>query len=156
MRRPLLAALGLAALVGCRPAPTVYHLGEITISHVVSPEPQRGGPGGAYFTIINGGPDDTLVGVTSPDADTVMMHESETSGGMMQMKMTAAVPIPAGDTVRFAPGQRHVMLTGLHRTLLPGDSLPLTLTFRGAGTVVVSARVVAYADLDAALGTGSR
>lgn len=150
------AVLCLAALAECRPAAPVYHLGEITISHVVSPEPQRGGPGGAYFTIVNGGPDDTLVGVTSPDADKVMMHESESMGGMVQMEMTAAVPVPAGDTVRFAPGQRHVMLEGLHRTLLPGDSLPLTLTFREAGTVVVSARVVAYADLDAALGAGGR
>ncbi|HEU5359022.1 MAG TPA: copper chaperone PCu(A)C [Gemmatimonadales bacterium] len=156
MTRRALAALGVAALVGCRPAPPVYHLGELTISHVVSPEPQRGGPGGAYFTIVNGGPDDTLIGVASPDADTVMMHESETTGGMVKMDMTAAVPVPAGDTVRFAPGRRHVMLTGLHRTLIAGDSLRLTLTFREAGTVVVTARVVAYADLDAALGAGGR
>ncbi|HET7024769.1 MAG TPA: copper chaperone PCu(A)C [Gemmatimonadales bacterium] len=156
MRARGAAALVLLAAAACHPAAPVYHLGSITVTHVVSPEPQRGGPGGAYFTIINDGPDDTLIGVTSPDADTTMMHRSTPMGGMVRMEMAAAVPVPAGDTVRFEPGADHVMLTGLHRTLLAGDSLPLTLTFRNAGTLVVSARVVSYADLDAALGPRGR
>ncbi|MGB7211182.1 MAG: copper chaperone PCu(A)C [Gemmatimonadales bacterium] len=152
MRAPGAVVVMLLAAAACHPAAPVYQLGPITVTHVVAPEPQRGGPGGAYFTIINAGPEDTLVGVSSPDADTTMMHTSVPMGGMVHMEMTGAVPVPAGDTVRFEPGADHVMLTGLHRTLVAGDSLPLTLTFRNAGTVEVTARVVSYADLDAALG----
>lgn len=150
-----LAVAALLAVAACRPAAPVYHLGPITLSHVVSPEPQRGGPGGAYFTIVNDGPDDTLISVATPDADSSMMHRSVRRGGMVDMEMVAAVPVPAGDTVRFEPGADHVMLVGLHRTILAGDSIPLTLTFRNAGTLVVTARVVSYADLDAALGPRS-
>ncbi|MGH7733259.1 MAG: copper chaperone PCu(A)C [Gemmatimonadales bacterium] len=149
-------SIALLAFAACHMAAPVYHLGSLTLTHVVAPEPQRGGPGGAYFTIINDGPDDTLIGVTSPDADTTMMHRSVPTGGMVRMEMTTAVPVPAGDTVRFEPGTDHVMLTGLHRTILAGDSLSLTLTFRNAGTVVVTAPVVPYADLDAALGPRGR
>ena len=154
--RVVAAALALVTVVACHPAGPEYHLGPLTLTHVVSPEPQRGGPGGAYFTIINAGADDTLLSVTTPDADSSMMHRSVPMGGMVRMEMTDAVPIGAGDTVRFEPGADHVMLVGLHRTLVAGDSLPLTLTFRNAGTVVVAARVVSYADLDAALGPRAR
>ncbi|MGH7531880.1 MAG: copper chaperone PCu(A)C [Gemmatimonadales bacterium] len=156
MRARGVVTFALLAVGACHMAAPVYHLGPLTLTHVVAPEPQRGGPGGAYFTIINDGPDDTLIGVTSPDADTTMMHRSVLMGGMVRMEMTTVVPVPAGDTVRFEPGADHVMLTGLHRTVLAGDSLSLTLTFRNAGTVVVTAHVVPYADLDAALGPRGR
>jgi copper(I)-binding protein len=41
------------------------------------------------------------------------------------------VVIPAGGTLRFAPGGHHLMLVGLARAMKAGDSLPATLVFAG-------------------------
>jgi copper(I)-binding protein len=149
MARLTAALLALALCAGCgRPAPT-FSTGPIAVSRVVAPVPVIGGPGGAYFTITNSGPADTLMSVTSPAADTVMIHEMGQGGGMTA---AGAVVIPAGATVRFAPRERHVMLTGMHVTLTAGDTLPLVLHFARAGALPVTARVVDYAHLDEALG----
>lgn len=143
--------LGLAALAACaRPAP-VYHAGALTISGVYAPEPVRGGPGGAYFTIANAGDPDTLMAVTSPDADSVSMHGTVDRDGTALMGPLAAVAILTGDTIRFAPGHDHVMLERLRRPIAAGDSVPLVLHFRHAGAVAVAARVVSYQDLESAL-----
>jgi copper(I)-binding protein len=151
MRRAFLLT-SLATLAACHPAPPAYRAGPLTISRVVSPEPVRGGPGGAYFTITNAGPADTLIRVTSAVSDSVSMHRMFDRDGTMLMGPVAEVAIPAGGTVRFAPGHDHVMLEALRRTLVAGDSVPLVLVFRRAGPVPVWARVVAYRDLESALG----
>jgi copper(I)-binding protein len=149
MARLTSALLALTLCAGCaRPSPT-FSAGPIRVSHVVAPVPVIGGPGGAYFTIVNSGPDDTLTAVTSPAADTVTIHVMGQGGGMAP---AGAIPVPAGATVRFAPRDRHVTLTGLHGTLAAGDTLPLVLHFARAGALPVTASVVDYAHLDDALG----
>ena len=152
MRRRIGLALAFAAFVGCRAASPVYRAGPLTISYVVSPEPVRGGPGGAYFTITNAGAADTLIGVTSTTADSVSMHQIFYRGGTMLMRPVVEVEIPARSAIRFAPGHDHVMLEALRRPIVVGDSVPLVLVFRRAGPVPVWARVVAYRDLESALG----
>lgn len=52
----------------------------------------------------------------------------------------ARLPIPAGATVRLAPGGPHARL-GLHGPLVAGYTAPLTLTFRRAGDITVRATV---------------
>jgi copper(I)-binding protein len=47
------------------------------------------------------------------------------------------VEIPAGGTVRLAPGGLHLMLMGPNKAFLQGDRIPLTLTFAKAGKVAV-------------------
>ncbi|MFI5234534.1 MAG: copper chaperone PCu(A)C [Gemmatimonadales bacterium] len=143
-----------AALAGCHADSTpVYQAGNLTISRVVAPVPVIGGPGGVYFTITAHGVGDTLLAVTTPVADSAQIHATMARGEVLMMAPTAAVPIPAGATVRFAPGGRHVMLLGLHRTLIAGDSFPVELIFRRAGRLTVSAHLADYAHLDEALGT---
>jgi copper(I)-binding protein len=43
--------------------------------------------------------------------------------GIMRMRPAEPLAIPAGQTVKLAPGGVHVMLSGLKRTLSPGDSV---------------------------------
>ena len=50
--------------------------------------------------------------------------------------------VPPGTMLRFAPGAQHVMIEGVRRPLPAGDSLALTLYFRRAGSIPVTARVV--------------
>ena len=136
-------------LVGCRAAATpVYQIGSLTVSRVVAPVPVIGGPGGIYFTVTAHGVGDTLIAVTTPIADSAQIHATMVRGEVLMMAPTVAVPIPVGAAVRFAPGGRHVMLLGLHRTLVAGDSFPVELTFSHAGRLTVSARLVDYAHLD--------
>jgi len=74
-----------------------------------------------------------LVSVISPAAKTAEVHNMKMENGVMRMFPVAGVDIAAGQTVKFASGGYHVMLTGLQKTLQAGDSVPLQLTFELAG-----------------------
>src|SRR5262249_27128385 len=95
----------------------------------------------AYLSIANDGrQDDRLLKVATPLA-TAELHSMTNVNGMMQMREMDALDVPAGKTVKFAPGGNHVMIMGLKSPLKDGDTLPLTLTFEHAGDVAVEARV---------------
>ena len=51
------------------------------------------------------------------------------------------VPIPAGETVEFAPGGLHVMLIGLRRDLLTGGRFSADLVFDSGEQVTVESEV---------------
>jgi hypothetical protein len=102
-----------------------------------------GGVSAAYFTITApSGSADTLVSATSPAAGMVMLHESATDdSGMTAMDEMTRVDVPAGGSVAFAPGGRHLMLTDLTGPLVPGTTIELDLVFEHAGMVVVQAEI---------------
>jgi len=113
-----------------------------------------GRPGAAYFT-VHGGPDArTLVSVSADRALRAEMHESMTGAGaggqgmgaMAGMRPLAAVPVPAGADVAFAPGGRHVMLYGLDAGAKPGTTTLLTLTFADSTRIYRKAYVVGAGD----------
>jgi copper(I)-binding protein len=88
-------------------------------------------PSGGYFTIRNsGGKPVTLTGMESPACGMLMMHKSETKGGMAGMDMAGTVPVPAGGSVSFAPGGYHLMCMDAKPALKPGASVPVTLSFQ--------------------------
>jgi protein SCO1/2 len=97
--------------------------------------------GVAYFDIVNGGAADELLGMESAAAQRVEMHETTMTGGMMQMRQAASVPIPAAGRVAFSPTGLHAMLLQLKHPLKVGEQVPLTLIFRHAGRVQVLAVV---------------
>lgn len=97
----------------------------------------------AYFVIRNTGPsDDVLTGVQTDIAQKAELHESVMTGTMMQMKALGEVTIPAGQSVAFKPGGKHVMLMGLKGPLKKGDHFSLTLNFRNAGAKTVSVEIL--------------
>lgn len=116
MRRAIF--LGLCALAmglslgGCGEKPELYaDEGWVRLAAV------PGRPAAAYF-IVHGGPKPVnLISVSSDVAITSEMHE-----GGMAMKKVDSVPIPAGATVTFAPGGRHVMLYDMNPGLSRGAS----------------------------------
>lgn len=160
----LAAVLALGGLAACgsdsstsTSSATTAGSGSLTVTDVWARESAMvSGDGAAYFTITNGtGAEDELTAVSVPSAvaGTAQMHETvESSGdmssgttmagsGMMTMREVESVPVPAGGTVMFAPGGYHVMLVELVKPLEVGTSVPLTLTFKDAGEVTVSAEV---------------
>jgi len=150
-------ALGvIAGLIGCsagRDGSERVRQGALSITRVVAPAPlTAGGAMSVYFTVTNSGSSpDTLTAITTPVARAAMAHDQVTHGGMAQMTMLPLVIVPAGGSVSFAPGGKHVMLEGLTRAIAPGTVVPLRLRFARAGTVAIDARVVSYDRLDAAL-----
>jgi periplasmic copper chaperone A len=67
-------------------------------------------PAGGYFTAYNGtGRDVSIMGADSDACGMLMMHQSSNKGGMSGMDMVDKVSVPAGGTVRFAPGGYHLM-----------------------------------------------
>jgi copper(I)-binding protein len=96
----------------------------------------------AYGMIHNTGGADRLVGVSCACAAAVTMHQTVTTGGVARMVEEKAVTIPAGGMVSFAPGGRHMMLTGLKAPLRAGAKTPMVLRFEKAGEVKVTFNVV--------------
>ena len=101
-------------------------------------------PDAGYMVIHNVGTTDTaLVGVTTPAARVVELHETAptSSGGMMMMQPLGSIPVPAGSAVALQPGGYHLMLIDLAAPLPAGASVDMTLTFQD-GTVLTASAMV--------------
>ncbi len=98
-------------------------------------------PSAAYLVIQNNGAADKLLSATSDIAQTIELHESMESEGMMQMSPVPNIPIPANGKVELKPGGLHMMLINLTRSLKTGDKVQLTLNFEKAGKIPVTAEV---------------
>ena len=57
------------------------------------------------------------------------------------MRPESHLALAPGARVHMAPGERHIMLVNMKRTLAVGEKVPLTLRFRKAGTLTVLAEV---------------
>lgn len=80
---------------------------------VVNLSPVDGNPSSGYMT-IHGGPDDvSLVSVIADDVMRMEMHETIEKDGMAQMQSLTKVAVPAGETVKFEPGGKHLMIWGV-------------------------------------------
>ena len=107
----------------------------------------------AYFIIRNrGAAPDRLVSAACTCATKAELHEHQMQGGVARMRRVLAVTAPARGEMAFAPGGRHLMLTGLKRPLRAGAQVEITLVFERAGAVRVPFRVSASVDQQTAAG----
>src|SRR5262249_12027829 len=103
---------------------------EVSNAYMQTTIPSR--PAAGYFTLKNNGDvDRVLVGASSPGCESLMMHKSESVGGMEKMLMVDSVPVPAHQGVAFAVGGFHLMCMSPVESMKPGSSVPVTLTFDG-------------------------
>lgn len=106
--------------------------------------PSTGRPHTAYVYMtmtLNGKTDDTLIKAASSAAQ--MTDILVPSAG--ELIPTEALPLSAHAPTIFEPGGQHLILRALNRSLKPGDTIELTLTFAKAGKRGVSAAVVRHA-----------
>lgn len=82
---------------------------------------------GAFMT-LTASDDSKLLGVSSPVAKTVQVHEMTMNGEVMGMRQVPSVALPAGKAVSLDPSGLHVMLMGLVEQVKEGQQVPLTLT----------------------------
>lgn len=124
-------------------APTIafahdYKLGVLEIGQPWTRATASTAPsGGGFLTITNrGATPDLLVSAKSPAAGLVQVHQMTIDGNVMRMRaLEHGLEIPAGGTVRLAPGGIHLMMMNLKEPLKQGAKVPLTLVFERAGTI---------------------
>ena len=93
-------------------------------------------PAGGYFTLHNGGAKAlTLTGASSAACGMLMLHKSDNTGGMMHMEDVTKVDVPAGGTVKFAPGGYHLMCMDPAPSIKPGGKVNVTLSFSDGSSV---------------------
>ena len=126
-----LVLLVLAATFTCAVPAAAEESGlEVSDAYMQTTIPSR--PAAGYFTLKNNGDvDRVLVEASSPGCESTMMHKSESVGGMEKMLMVDSVPVPAHQSVDFAPGGFHLMCMSPTESMKPGISVPVTLTFEG-------------------------
>jgi copper(I)-binding protein len=86
---------------------------------------------GAFMT-LTASTDSKLLGVQSPAAKIVQVHQSTMKNDVMSMQPVESVALPAGKAVSFDPHGYHVMLIDLVAQVKEGDTVPLTLIVENA------------------------
>lgn len=131
MRFPATVVTGLGLLLSsCEPGEP-----EIRIEQAWARETRVGqGQAAVYLRIANAGrAGDRLLSAQTPRAQTAMLHGVSNEGGIHRMREIASLDVPAGSAADFAPGGRHIMLSGVTGPLQPGTSFPITLRFERSG-----------------------
>jgi copper(I)-binding protein len=85
----------------------------------------------AGYLVLNNpsGAELTLTRAGSPDFGAVEFHNSFLEDGMMRMRREENLVIPAGGSIEFVPGARHLMLISPKRALAGGDQVTIELKF---------------------------
>lgn len=109
--------------------------------------------GAAYLKITNTGEaDDLLIAAEGEAADRIELHTHLMEDGAMKMvEIEGGVPIPAGETVVFEPGAKHIMLIGLTDPLVEGETLTLDLIFEGAGRMALEVPILGVGAMGAGM-----
>jgi copper(I)-binding protein len=99
--------------------------------------------GAVYVVLENRGHGPVrLIGAASPAARSTTLHQSIEENGVSLMRPLQDTTIAAGAALEMKPGGAHIMLMGLTAPLKEGATVPLTLSFEGAGDVEVSVPVL--------------
>ena len=116
-----------------------YAIGSVNVSDAWIRAMPEGIPSGGYFNLHNDtGRDMVLTGARAPDCESLMLHKSETTGGMSTMHHVNEVDVPAGGGVTFAPGGYHLMCMGAGPAIKPGAKVPVTLLFKDGSKIVAA------------------
>lgn len=106
--------------------------------------PSAEGTTTAFFGMIMNHTDvnDTLIDVSSNLAEITELHESyKKESDMMGMRHIDALPVDANSSVELKPRSYHVMLIILNQDLKVGEQKEVTLHFKNAGEIKVTAEV---------------
>ena len=98
----------------------------------------------AAYLVIQNRSDRTreLVSVETPAAEYTELHTMRQVDDMMEMKKIERLVVPARGEAALEPGGNHIMLFGVQRQMVEGDSVSLTLRFADQSTRSVTAEVL--------------
>jgi copper(I)-binding protein len=146
MRKALIAGLA-AVLVVMAGRPGLADQGEAGSLRIERPWARASigavKAGAAYLRIVNRGEVvDRLIATATPVAEHAALHTHLMAQGVMKMRPLETVEVAPGEPTVLKPGGLHIMLMGLRRPLREGETFPLALTFRRAGTIEVEVEVL--------------
>lgn len=132
MNRFAASLLFALLLVACEGQPA-----GITIANAVYRAPLvDGAPGVAYFSITSP-TNDRIVGISSPESQSVEIHESTEHDGVSAMEKRETIALPAGKTVTFGPGGLHVMVIA-PIPKRPSATFPIQITLESGRVETIS------------------
>ncbi|MES2831905.1 MAG: copper chaperone PCu(A)C [Pseudomonadota bacterium] len=142
----LLKTIGLACVLGASASGLAHEfkLGPIHVGHPAAPASLPGQTSAVvYLTIENQGTSvDRLVALTSPAAQSVMVHRMTMNGPVMAMREVEDLPLEPQKKMTLTAGSSyHIMMTGLRKPLVLQDKVPLVLTFERAGKLEVTVNI---------------
>ena len=85
----------------------------------------------------------SLVGVGSPAANIVEIHEMVMDNSVMKMRAVPRLEVEAGKVLELKPGSYHVMLIDLKKPLAKGEIVPITLRVEGKDKKVETVEIKA-------------
>ncbi len=104
--------------------------------------PPGAGMTAGYFVLTNRSNDDLkIVGASSTGFDLVEMHRTVELDGMSRMQQEKEVAVAAGETIRFEPHGRHLMLMRPHGAIEPGSTLGLKLRLLDGREIAFEAEI---------------
>lgn len=141
-RPALLAAVPLTALAGAASS-AAAQTATVTAKDVWVREAPAGRPTTAVFLVLtnSGTTARHVVSGATAVADTLELHEMKRDGNMMQMSPVSRITVPAGGDVTLRPGGLHLMLFGLRKPLVAGDTIRVSLTLDDGTKLEVPAEV---------------
>ena len=84
----------------------------------------------AFMTLTNNADTDlAVVSAESSVARAVELHNNTMTDGKMKMRQVNQIDLPANQTTELKPGGQHVMLIGLNKALVEGETIDLKLIF---------------------------
>ena len=117
-------------------------VGNLSIDDVWAKSGQVGPvPSAAFMEIKNKGTADKLISAYCDCAKSTELHNVKMIDGAMKMYKVDAMDIPADGELKLKSGSYHIMLIGLTRPLVAGETIPLKLKFEKAGEVTVDAKI---------------
>ena len=126
--RAVAALSALSAVsVGAQPVPA-----KVQVSHAWVRTTVPGQQSTGAFMALRASTAMKLVGVSTPAAGIVEVHEMKMDGDIMRMREVPQLELPAGQTVELKPGGLHVMLMDLKQPFAKDAKVPFTLHFKDA------------------------
>jgi copper(I)-binding protein len=141
MHRPGPAAVSAALALGLLAVPfdAVAATPAVTLSHPWMRFLTPRIPAAGYFTLRNdSGQPEVLTGAASPDCGQLMLHRSVEASGTARMEMVPAVTVPPHGALTFQPGGYHLMCMSPSATIVPGNSVPVSLRFQDGSALSAS------------------
>jgi copper(I)-binding protein len=142
----IVTALTACERVGPNPNASIV-VASISITDARIPESPTGERLAVYAEIENSGRDDTLIALRADIAEAGSLHLMEMSEGMMTMRPTLSLDLPAGKTLSLRTGGAHGMLEGLSEIPEAGAVVEVTFVFESGTEVLVPVPVVSLSDL---------
>lgn len=143
MTRTFLLAASFAALTA-----SLANAAEISVKNAFARATPPGAQvGGVFMMLTNSGASTVLIDGETDLARDVQIHSHTIDDAdiMRMRQLPAGLALPEGETATLAPGGYHIMLLGLTKRLVEGETLDLTLKFGNGTTLPITVPIKSIA-----------